>query len=156
MGKHTFIWAKTQSWSQRHVIPSALLVELSHSLCDKYWCTTSSRSTGVRHCGGKHAQQPAKRRGARLLLYNALTHMCSQENTASGKKCKVYLSLNCLFFLFFLIEITVIPRFNQSLQWELAAWSPRIVLLWLLWYLMSPFHSSSLEPPIYETYSSSL
>lgn len=31
MGKHTFIWAKTQSWSQRHAIPSALLVELSHS-----------------------------------------------------------------------------------------------------------------------------
>lgn len=53
-----------------------------------------------RHChwGGKHAQQPAKKRGARLLMYNAITHMWTQKNMASGKKYKPYLSLNWLFF----------------------------------------------------------
>lgn len=116
------------------------------------------------HWGEKHAQQPAKKRGARLLMYNAITHVCRQKNMAGGKKHKVYLSLKnaelpfsffflvcVLFFCFdlFLTEITVIPRSRQPLQWEQAAWSPCIVLLWMLWYLTSPFHSSSLGPLIY-------
>lgn len=93
-----------------------------------------------RHChwGGKHTQQPAKKRGARLLVYNAITHMCRQNNMASGKKYKVYLNLNYLFLL--LTEITAIPRFSQSLQWEQGAWSLlllRAPYLWNIFFLQS-------------------
>lgn len=91
-----------------------------------------------RHChwGGKHTQQPAKKRGARLLVYSAITHMCRQNNMANGKKYKVYLNLNYLFPLFFLTEITAIPRFSQSLQWEQAAWSLLLLRAPYLWNIL--------------------
>lgn len=96
-----FIWTKPQGWSQRQAIPSASLVELSHSLCDKYQCTTSSRNTSTVTEEEEKTLSSLPKRGEQDCSCTMQSPTCAdkqpckvERNTRSTSACTAFFSFS--------------------------------------------------------------